>query len=180
MALYARMSGVMIIENARSISGKVTVMDITAATTNGTEIFGSVRHFANGEGKTAVQIENGLYVCELRYLKFVMKEEVYNVYSEDDNKYAFVGDLKSWTPVEILSAPPAASVTILGWATKADKAKGTFLMEAEQYSLAHAEAKSAHANALANGALANSTTTSWRQTSKTNVNQVAVLRCLRR
>ncbi|KAK7002018.1 hypothetical protein R3P38DRAFT_3215772 [Favolaschia claudopus] len=47
------------------------------------------------------------------------------------------------TLIDLLGPPPAATITILGTTTKVDKPKGTFEMEAEQYSLAHAEAKSA-------------------------------------
>ncbi|KAK6988788.1 hypothetical protein R3P38DRAFT_3228380 [Favolaschia claudopus] len=145
MAHYGRLAGVMLFENARTLSPRVTIFDAIAVATDGTEVLGSVRHFNSQEDQPPIKVPNGVYLAEIRV---VIREDGFNVFSEEPSRYAFVGDLKRWTPIEVLDpSPPAATITILGLTTKDDKKAGTFEMEAEQYSLAHAEAKSAAENA---------------------------------
>ncbi|KAJ7873958.1 hypothetical protein B0H13DRAFT_1894783 [Mycena leptocephala] len=64
------------------------------------------------DGDTPVAFEDGIYYCQIRTVK---REDGFQVHSGNPERYSFVGDLKTDT--------------------------ATFEIEAEQYTLAHADAK---------------------------------------
>ncbi|KAJ6490981.1 hypothetical protein C8R45DRAFT_928810 [Mycena sanguinolenta] len=138
---YANISGLMLLENRRQISTKVVAFDVCVfigpAETN--KLMGSVRYFNNDDESTG-EFEAGFYNCQIRVVKM---EPGFEVQGTNNAEYDFAGDLKAFSgPVDAIK-PYRVYVHILGMVTKSvqDKGKEAFEMEAQQYTLAHADAK---------------------------------------
>ncbi|KAJ7865863.1 hypothetical protein B0H14DRAFT_3442665 [Mycena olivaceomarginata] len=86
ISAYANASGIMVFENARPISPKVTLIDVTASTVDGSEVQGSVHHSNNTDNP--VVFENGIFYCQI---KAVIREDVFQVHDTDPNRFSFVG-----------------------------------------------------------------------------------------
>jgi hypothetical protein len=72
---YAALSGLALFENARSISPKVTVIDVTtsvapAGSQEEKEMRGSVRFFNNED--SPVHFPDGIYYCQIKVLLFTL------------------------------------------------------------------------------------------------------------
>ncbi|KAJ7862802.1 hypothetical protein B0H14DRAFT_2575236 [Mycena olivaceomarginata] len=137
---YANISGLMLFENPRKVSKKVTALDVFVFIGPAEEnsLMGAVRHFNNAEQD--VVFEAGFYSCQIRVVKM---ETGFDVYNDNAEQYSFVGDLKAFSgPVDVLG-PYRVYVHILGTVTKSFKEEERFEMEAEQYTLAHSDAKTA-------------------------------------
>ncbi|KAJ7917931.1 hypothetical protein B0H13DRAFT_2321858 [Mycena leptocephala] len=81
ISAYANASGIMVFENARPISPKVTLIDVTASTVDGSEVQGSVRRFNNTDNP--VVFENGIFYCQIKV--------AFQVHDTDPNRFSFVG-----------------------------------------------------------------------------------------
>ncbi|KAJ6589180.1 hypothetical protein B0H19DRAFT_1058223 [Mycena capillaripes] len=147
---YANISGLMLFENARKATSKVTVIDVSVfiGPTEEDFLLGVFSYFNDGD--TPVEFEDGIYYCQIRTVK---REEGFQVHSGNPERYSFVGDLKTYFPVDG-GGGACAYVHILGTVTKSNQDTATFEMEAEQYTLAHADAKRvAEDTAAKNGTL---------------------------
>ncbi|KAJ7500138.1 hypothetical protein B0H11DRAFT_1909110 [Mycena galericulata] len=139
MASYANISGLMLFENPRKITKKVTVLDVLVFVGPAEEnhLLGSVRYFHNDDD-TPVQFENGVYSCQIRVVK---REDDFDVHAGTPENYAFVGDLKAFAGPVDASQPYRVYTHILGLVSKSVQEDATFEIDAEQYTLAHADAK---------------------------------------
>ncbi|KAJ7896883.1 hypothetical protein B0H13DRAFT_2338083 [Mycena leptocephala] len=102
ISAYANASGIMVFGNARPISPKVTLIDVTASTVDGSEVQGSVCRFNNTDNP--VVFENGIFYCQIKVLSFssaplhrthtwhaVIREDAFQVHDTDPNRFSFVG-----------------------------------------------------------------------------------------
>ncbi|KAJ7178551.1 hypothetical protein C8R43DRAFT_942203 [Mycena crocata] len=133
---YATIDGLMILENARSISKKVTILDAFVFIGAGIDdLMGSVCYFNNED--TTVNIPDGMYSATIRIAK---RDDIHNVYNANEAQYSFIGDLKAYSAVQA-GGGQLARATLLGIVTNSDSAKEQFHLDLEQYTLAYTEAK---------------------------------------
>ncbi|KAJ7914807.1 hypothetical protein B0H13DRAFT_2324997 [Mycena leptocephala] len=92
---YANISGLMLFENARKATSKVTVIDVSVfiGPTEEDFLLGAVSYFNDGD--TPVKFEDSIHYCQIRTGKM---EEGFQVHSGNPERYLFVGDLKTSIP----------------------------------------------------------------------------------
>ncbi|KAJ7697197.1 hypothetical protein B0H17DRAFT_1197597 [Mycena rosella] len=135
---YANIAGLMLFNNPRKISPRVTIVDvyIYIGPTEDDTMLLSGCHFNDTD--EPVTLEDGINYAQITVAK---RENAYDVMSNTPGDFSLVGDIKD---IFETSAPPRrCTMHITGVAIKRNEAAGTFEMDVEQYTLAAAQAKKA-------------------------------------